>query len=106
MSNTRNVILGWRNNILKNNSLTELIYEDMEIIKQISMKIEDHNGYPNSATLELLKSKETQDYALVIGSTLEFDQYSKADAYMPLFVGDDLGKVKQALQQLLIELEG
>lgn len=102
----RKVVTGYLNSIVNKNSLENLHFEDVELMHQVKLGCEDHNGFEDARTLEVLYSKEHGDFMLVVGSTHEETQFSKSDAEIPLFVGNSSEKLIAALEELAQKLKG
>lgn len=98
----RKIVLGYtNNNITYQNSISNLSFGDVDVVTQVSMPLEDCDGFINSHTLELLCDEKFGDFMLVTGSTQEYTQFSNSDAYFPLYLGSDLMQVRDTLYSMV-----
>lgn len=104
--NKRLVITGYTNNITCQKSFENITSCWFDSVCKVATSAEDHNGFDNMETLEILQDPEFKnEYVIVRGSNQDLDQYSSSDAYTGLFMNCGKDSLVHALRLLADKLE-
>lgn len=100
------VITGYTNNITCQKSFENITSCWFDSVCKVTTSAEDHNGFENMETLEILQDPEFKnEYVIVRGSNQALDQFSSSDAYTGLFMSCDKVSLVNSLRLLADKLE-